>query len=138
MQRRKKTEEIIIHCAATRPEQNIDAREIDRWHRQRGWLKIGYHFVIKQDGTIEIGRNIDEVGAHARGHNSYSIGICLVGGIDDLSQPSDDYSDEQWTMLRLLIDGLVKKYPGVKLLGHNDISSKACPSFNVVDWYGTS
>ena len=138
MQRRKKTEEIIIHCAATRPDQNIDAREIDRWHRQRGWLKIGYHFVIKQDGTIEIGRNIDEVGAHARGHNSYSIGICLVGGIDDLSQPSDDYSDEQWTMLRLLIDGLVKKYPGVKLLGHNDISSKACPSFNVVDWYGTS
>lgn len=138
MQRRKKTEEIIIHCAATRPDQNIDAREIDRWHRQRGWLKIGYHFVIKQDGTIEIGRNIDEVGAHARGHNSYSIGICLVGGIDDLSEPSDDYSDEQWTMLRLLIDGLVKKYPGVKLLGHNDISSKACPSFNVVDWYGTS
>mgnify|MGYP005729864569 CR=1 FL=1 len=138
MQRRKKTEEIIIHCAATRPEQNIDAREIDRWHRQRGWLKIGYHFVIKQDGTIEIGRNIDEVGAHARGHNSYSIGVCLVGGIDDLSQPSGDYSDEQWTMLRLLIDGLVKKYPGVKLLGHNDISSKACPSFNVVDWYGTS
>ncbi len=134
MQGRKRTKEIIIHCAATKPTQDIDARDIDRWHKQKGWLKIGYHFVIKRDGTIEIGRGIDHVGAHARGHNSYSVGVCLVGGLNEQAEPEGDFTDAQWVMLRLLVDGLATKYPEAKVIGHNTISDKACPSFDVGEW----
>jgi len=134
MQGRKRTEEIIIHCAATRPSQDVDAREIDRWHRQKGWLKIGYHFVIKRDGSIEIGRDSNDVGAHARGHNSYSVGICLIGGLNEGGEVEADFTPAQWEMLRILVDGLQAKYPEAKVIGHNDISDKACPSFDVGEW----
>ena len=134
MQGRKRTEEIIIHCAATRPSQDIDAREIDRWHRQRGWLKIGYHFVIKRDGSIEIGRDFNDIGAHARGHNSYSVGICLVGGLNDESEPENNFTEAQWGMLSILVDGLSAKYPEAKIIGHNEVADKACPSFDVQEW----
>lgn len=136
MQGRKGTEEIIIHCAATRPEQDIDAREIDRWHRQKGWLQIGYHFVIKRDGSIEIGRDVDDVGAHARGHNSYSVGVCMIGGLNEDGKPEGVYTDAQWAMLRILVDGLKTRYPDAKVIGHNEISDKACPSFDVGEWNG--
>lgn len=134
MQGRKRTEEIIIHCAATRPSQDIDARDIDRWHRDKGWMKIGYHFVVKRDGSIQIGRDLEDVGAHARGHNSYSVGICMVGGLNDDGNPEGDFTDAQWEMLRILVDGLQTRYPDAKVIGHNEISEKACPSFDVGEW----
>src|SRR5690606_114532 len=73
---------LVIHCAATTPLMDIGAKEIDVWHKQRGWSKIGYHFVIRRNGVIEKGRDISEVGAHVEGYNKNSIGICMVGGID--------------------------------------------------------
>ena len=75
---RKKTDYIFIHCSATKPSMDTDAKEIDRWHRARGFLKIGYHFVIKRDGTKEIGRELMESGAHVKSYNHKSIGICLM------------------------------------------------------------
>ena len=77
---REETKYIVIHCSQTRPSQDIGAKEIDRWHRERGWLKIGYGKVIKRDGTIEQGRGDDEVQAHVKGYNHCSYGVCLVGG----------------------------------------------------------
>lgn len=136
MQARARTEEIIIHCAATRPSQDVDAREIDRWHRQKGWLKIGYHFFIKRDGSIEIGRDISDVGAHARGHNSHSVGVCMAGGINDDGEPESNFTDAQWAMLDLLVDGLLAKYPDARIIGHNEVADKACPSFDVAEWLG--
>ena len=132
---RQETKEIIVHCAATRPDQDIDAKEIDRWHRQRGWSGIGYHFVIKRDGTIETGRDIEATGAHARGHNWSSVGICMVGGLSPMSKPFASFTDIQYVMLRLLVDGLKARYPSAILLGHNDVSSKDCPCFDVGEWY---
>ena len=78
---RDNTTYIVIHCSQTRPSQkDVDARTIDRWHRERGWLKIGYGGVIKRDGTYEQGRKDDAIQAHVKGYNHTSFGLCLVGG----------------------------------------------------------
>ena len=81
MKPRSKTEYIVIHCADTYETMDIGAEDIRKWHvEERGWSDIGYHKVIRRDGTVETGRDIDVSGAHAAGFNSVSIGVCLVGG----------------------------------------------------------
>jgi len=127
----RKIHSFIIHCAATKPSMDIGVKDIDRWHRARGWLKVGYHFVIKRDGTLEEGRNVNEVGAHAKGHNTYSIGICLAGGIDEEGNSEDNFTDEQKRMLCTLLYSLRIDYPNARTIGHNEISSKECPCFDI-------
>ena len=133
---RKATDYIVIHCSATRPSQDIDAKEIDRWHRSRGWLKIGYHKVLKRDGTEEEGRHLMETGAHAKGYNHKSVGICMVGGVteEDHTKAENNFTPEQWEALDLLLTKLTARFPKATIIGHNEISSKECPSFNVQDW----
>jgi len=133
---RKQTDYIIIHCAATRPSMDTDAKEIDRWHRSRGFLKIGYHYVIKRDGVIEDGRRMEEVGAHCKKYNWRSVGICMIGGVeeDDINAPEDNFTDDQWAALYILVQDLMGEYPMAKVIGHNEVSSKFCPSFNVQLW----
>lgn len=110
---------------------DIGALEIDRYHREEGWLEIGYHYVIRLDGTIETGRNPDAVGAHARGYNKRSIGVCLVGGVDDDFNPEDTFSGAQIGALQKLVAWIRNWYGDVQVIGHNEVSAKACPSFNV-------
>ncbi len=134
---RTKTDLIVIHCAATPPGRDIGVDEIRKWHRKRGWLDIGYHFVIRIDGTIEDGRPVDTMGAHVRNFNSTSIGVCMVGGLDEEMNPSGDYfTPEQWETLALLVEQLADtEYPGSKVTGHTNLDSKkACPSFDVGEW----
>jgi N-acetylmuramoyl-L-alanine amidase len=133
---RKTTDFIVVHCAATKPSMDIGVREIDRWHRARGWLMVGYHFVIKRDGTVEIGRKLNQSGAHAKGYNDKSIGICLVGGVteDDASVPENNFTPEQFDALHVLVENTLLAFPDAKVIGHNEISSKACPSFDVQAW----
>lgn len=99
---------IIIHCAYTPPGMDIGATEIRRWHvEERGWKDIGYHYVVRRDGDVEPGRDLDgdgdvveEVGAHAAGHNAHSIGICLVGGrAEDDQAPDCNFTPAQWSSL---------------------------------------
>jgi len=133
---RQVTDLIFVHCSATKPSMDIDVKEIDRWHRERGFLKVGYHFVIKRDGTKEIGRDLMEAGAHVKTYNHRSIGICLVGGVAeiDINVWEDNFKPEQYATLYNLIVDLKEKFPEAKVLGHNEVSSKACPSFNVQEW----
>ena len=133
---RQHTSHIIIHCSATRPSQDIDAKEIDRWHRARGFLEIGYHFVIKRDGTIEEGRTIQETGAHAKKYNHKSIGICLVGGVteDYIKIPENNFLEPQWKSLKEVLSNLKLMFPDAITIGHNQVSEKACPSFDVQEW----
>jgi len=122
---------------------NIGAAEIDRWHRQKGWRKIGYHFVIKRDGTIEPGRGLTEIGAHAAGYNSVSIGICLVGGVSeqDVKKAENNFTTPQMKALRYLLSNLLDiSFPKAEVLGHRDLPgvAKDCPSFDVKKWaYGS-
>lgn len=135
--KRKTTDHIVVHCAATPPDMDIGSKEIRRWHRAKGWLDIGYHFVIRRNGDIEKGRELDTIGAHARGFNNRSIGICLVGGVDENKQPQDNFTEEQKKNLALLIDQMLTIWPDSKVLGHRDLPGvqKACPSFDVAPWW---
>jgi len=127
-------EYIIIHCSATPPSMDIGAPEIDQWHRQRGWRGIGYHYVIRRDGTRESGRPETRAGAHAHGYNTKSLGICMVGGIDEDGNPENNFTEDQWGALFQLIYELLDRYPTAKIIGHNEVSNKACPSFDVQTW----
>jgi N-acetylmuramoyl-L-alanine amidase len=133
---RKVTKFIVIHCSATPPKLDVGAKDIRQWHRQKGWIDIGYHKVIRRDGSVEDGRPLDVVGAHVEGHNSTSIGICLVGGVDEKNQPQDNFTPAQWDALAALLSDLVKAYPGCTIQGHRDFPGvkKACPSFDVAAW----
>ncbi|APW79760.1 lysozyme, N-acetylmuramoyl-L-alanine amidase [Pectobacterium phage PP47] len=131
---RKETRNVIIHCAATKPSMNIGVREIRQWHKERGFLDVGYHFVIKRDGTIEEGRDIDQVGAHTVGQNDTSVGICLVGGINDKGAPEANFTPIQMSVLRGLLEKLKGRYPQASVKGHYDFAAKACPSFKVPLW----
>lgn len=133
---RQETNYLIVHCSATQPQADPSILEIDRWHRQRGIASprqtlTGYHAVIRRDGSIQIGRDPDEIGAHALGHNDDSIGVCLIGGVDRDLNAESNYSMSQWRSLINVIRIAQAIYPKIKTIGHNEVSNKACPSFNV-------
>lgn len=126
--------EIIIHCTATDRAQKVTVEDIDRWHKQRGWLEIGYHYVIHQNGVTEKGRDDEKIGAHCLGHNQSSIGICYVGGYDKESkQYTDTRTPAQKTAMLDLILLLVTRYPSITAIhGHNYYNHlKECPCFDV-------
>ena len=122
---------IIIHCSATKEGADFNAADIDRWHKKRGWSGIGYHYVIKLDGTIEKGRSINRWGAHTKGYNKYSYGVCYIGGLDKNGKPKDTRTDAQKESLRKLMSELKSIHKDAEISGHNEFSSKACPCFNV-------
>ena len=129
-----KVQELILHCAATTEGKIFTAKDIDRMHRQRGFKKIGYHYVIDLDGTIEKGREETEIGAHATGHNSKSLGICYIGGVaKDGKTPKDTCTKEQKQSMYELVDKLMKKYNLTlkQVHGHYEFANKACPSFKI-------
>lgn len=126
---------LIIHCSAVRPGQQSSAKDIDLWHRQRGWRMIGYHYVVRRNGTVEKGRTEETTGAHCVGHNAHSIGICYEGGLDANGKPSDTRTPQQKVALRKLLAELRKKYPSSVILGHHDLDTKkACPCFSISEY----
>ena len=137
MNRRKATTMIILHCSATREGQDVKAKTIKQWHKDRGFDDIGYHYVIDLDGTIEKGRDEELVGAHCKGHNATSIGICYVGGCDKNMKPKDTRTPEQKRSMLSLVRKLVNKYkiPVTQIWAHHDFDKhKACPSFDVSEF----
>jgi N-acetylmuramoyl-L-alanine amidase len=143
---------LVVHCSATRPKTFVDRSVIDRMHRERGFLKIGYHYVILRDGTVQKGRKDSEVGAHVAGHNTGTLGICLVGGLNDnTGKPENNFTDEQFASLSALLFKLTLEHPTAKVVGHRDLSPdlnkdgiiqksewlKDCPCFDVGIWWST-
>jgi N-acetyl-anhydromuramyl-L-alanine amidase AmpD len=113
---------------------NIGAAEIRKWHLDKGWKDIGYHYVIKQDGMIEKGRPDEQIGSHVKNHNSNSLGICLVGGVDSKNKPQNNFTGAQFKSLGNLVRILQSEHPKAVTRGHNEYSTKACPSFDVQQW----
>jgi len=110
---------------------------IKSWHvKGRGWSDIGYHFIIELDGSVKEGRPIHRSGAHTKGHNANSIGVCYVGGIDKDKKPKDTRTEAQRASMDQLIAGLLLDNVGASVHGHNEFSAKACPSFDVAKEYG--
>ena len=134
---RASTDFIVVHCSATQSKADIGAADIDRWHRGQGWQCIGYHYVIRRNGTIEEGREEDKIGSHVQNHNADSIGICMVGGVAaDGKTAENNFTQEQFASLKQLVARLKTKYPRAVVQGHRDFPnvSKACPSFDVKAW----
>ncbi|GMR15859.1 MAG: N-acetylmuramoyl-L-alanine amidase [Gammaproteobacteria bacterium] len=143
---------IVIHCSATIYTQNkgVDDIRIEHMRPPRNWSDVGYHKVIKRDGTIENGRALDRQGAHAKGYNEASWGICLIGGLDLDGVPEANYTIEQYRALIKLLLQLKDEAPQAEILGHRDLSPdlnqdgkisrnefmKECPCFNVKAFWG--
>lgn len=153
-QRLKKSErkitEIIIHCSATPDGKDYTVDDIRRWHKQRGYSDVGYHYIVYRNGQLVQGRDINVIGAHAAGHNAHSVGICYIGGMSaDNSRPEDTRTLRQKARLLSLLVDLRKLYPNARIIGHRDLSEdkngngiiepsewmKACPSFDAKSEY---
>ena len=132
---------IVIHCSAVRPNQTSSAAQIDDWHKERvtngiHWKGIGYHYVVRRDGSVEIGRHLTEVGAHCVGHNRHSIAICYEGGLNSAGEAEDTRTPEQVRALRQLVERYHAYFPDAVIVGHHDLNpSKPCPCFDAVKEY---
>lgn len=123
--------EIIVHCSATPEGKDYTVEDITKWHIQRGFSTIGYHYVIYRDGTIRNGRNVNIAGAHCTGHNTHSIGVCYIGGCEtDGKAAKDTRTGEQKKSLLWLLKGLKELYPNATIHGHREYAQKACPCFD--------
>ena len=128
---------LILHCSAVRPDQQSSVAQINTWHHQRGFhLGIGYHYVVRRDGSVETGRPEYLIGAHCLNHNAHSIGICYEGGLDIRGQPADTRTEAQKASLRTLLEDLHRRYPKALIVGHRDLShDRDCPCFDTVKEY---
>lgn len=141
---------IVVHCSATPEGRDVTAADINKMHIARGFKKIGYHYVVSLDGTVETGRKENEIGAHAKGYNANSIGVCYVGGLaSDGKTPKDTRTPAQKSALKKLLHTLKQRYPDARIVGHRDLSPdtnhngkvdkwewiKACPCFDAIPEY---
>lgn len=118
---------LTVHCSDSPNNREVAAAEIHRWHQEKKFDGIGYHAVIRRDGTIEKGRPLYWHGAHVRRYNRVSLGVCLIG--------KDEFTDEQLRSLELLLQEWLDLYPSAKVVGHRDLDpKKTCPNFDVSAW----
>lgn len=130
---------IIVHCSANKAGSALRMSDIDRYHRSLGWKCCGYHYVIPTDGSIEVGRPEEMVGAHCVNHNKYSIGVCYIGGLAaDGITPADTRTEAQKVALQKLLADLKLRYPKALVLGHCELDYRKphCPGFNVAELRG--
>ena len=140
---------IILHCSATKTGSRYSFEQCRRDHLKQGWSDIGYHYYVERDGTLHCGRPESKAGAHCKGHNRHSIGVCYEGGLDAEGQPDDTRTPAQRATLRKLLRNLHQCYPKALILGHRDLSPdlngngliepleyiKQCPCFDALDEY---
>ena len=141
---------IVVHCSATPEGRDVTAADINKMHIARGFKKIGYHYVVRLDGTVETGRKENEIGAHAKGYNANSIGVCYVGGLaSDGKTPMATRTPAQPPAWQKRLHTLKQRYPDARIVGHRDLSPdtnhngkvdkwewiKACPCFDAIPEY---
>ncbi len=147
-QKRNRTEKVVWHCSATPPSRDIGSADIDIMHKARGWDGIGYGVVIKRNGRVELGEDISKQGAHAKGWNMKSVGICMIGGVDEDGNAENNFTEEQWAAAKHVYEFFVLLYPEAEHCGHRDLSPdrdgdgrinrwefmKDCPCYSVAQW----
>lgn len=132
---------IVLHYSATYPDQDLGVADIDKMHKARGWAGVGYHYVIKRDGTVQKGRPDATVGAHVSGHNTGSLGICCIGGIERATGPNvgvDNRTEAQKAATVKLVRSLLEQHPGAQVVGHRDLSPTQCPGFDARSWWAAA
>ena len=129
---------IVVHCSATKLSRKVTVKDLDNWHREKGWPCCGYHWVIYQDGSIHPGRAEQFAGAHVVGYNQHAIGVCYIGGKDAHGRNTDTRTPEQKASLWYLLKELKQAYPDAKIVGHNFLNrAKDCPCFDAQKEYAT-
>lgn len=146
---RTSTDFIFIHCSASKPSVHVDAAVIRRWHKARKFDDIGYNLVITRSGVAQIGRSLEDVGAHVVGYNHNSLGICLAGGLNEITgKAENNFTASQFATLKTWVRALKTVWPTARVLGHRDASPdknkdgiidsrdwlKECPCFDVAQW----
>ncbi len=145
----RKITHIVVHCTATPEGRQVRAKDIDVWHKKRGFARIGYHYVVRLDGTVELGRPLSKMGAHVLGHNRYTIGVVYVGGLSADFAPKDTRTPQQKKALKALLIELKTRFPEAEICGHRDFSKdlnhngiiepfewmKVCPCFDAKNEY---
>ena len=142
---KRRIDEIIVHCTASREGQAMTVEQIRQDHiKNNHWSDIGYQYVVYLDGTVHLGRDVDISGAHADGHNSHSIGVVYVGGVENRPgvayknlKAKDTRTEAQKATLMALLMDLRKLYPKARIIGHRDVDThgKDCPSFEAKEEY---
>lgn len=139
---------LVIHCTATPEGRDVTPDDIRRWHTSpvsaggRGWKQVGYTDLIRLDGTVErlVNNNEDanvdpwEITNGAKGYNSISRHIVYAGGCDKSNKPKDTRTAAQEKALVAYVKDFHRRHPSVRIIGHNEIAAKACPSFDVQKW----
>lgn len=142
----KKQELLVIHCTATPEARKVSRADIEQWHlKERGWRKVGYSDMIHLDGKLEnlIDWNQDdivdawEISNGARGYNAIAKHVVYVGGLAANRKPKDTRTVAQKQTLLTYVKFCILRNPKIKVCGHNQLSSKSCPSFNVAQWLRT-
>lgn len=134
---------LVVHCALSRPSDDWDIEDIRRVHKERGFEDVGYHFFIKRDGTVQLGRPLNVQGAHVKGYNDESIGVCLAGGLvsggkPQISPAAFNYSLAQICALKVQIAQLKTQFPNAEVVGHRDLDKqRTCPGFDVPEFFRT-
>ena len=135
---------IVVHCSATQGNRTLSPEALDLMHRRRGFNGVGYYFYIRKNDSTKTTREIERIGAHTKGHNLNSIGICYEGGLDCHGRPADTRTEWQIHSMHVLVLTLLRDYPGCRVCGHRDLSPdlngngeiepeewvKACPCFD--------
>ena len=135
--KRKETKYIIIHSSETTPSENLNSKDLNKLHRQKGFLNVKYHFIITRDGEVEEGRDMEEIGAHTEGYNDISVSVCLIGGVavDSEVEPRINYTSRQWYELKKYVMYLRYVYSDATVLGFNEIeTTQRSPYFDVQSW----
>lgn len=145
---RRSTEYVVWHCSATPPSMDIGAAQIQVMHKAKGYDDIGYGLVIPRSGRLELGEDLKKRAAHVKGLNSVSVGICMVGGVDEDGNAENNFTDEQWKAAKHVYEFFTLLFPDAKHVGHRDLSPdldadgrvqrheflKDCPCYSVAQW----
>lgn len=145
---RAKTDYVVWHCSATPPSMDIGSAQIDIMHKAKGWDGIGYHLVIKRNGSVETGEGLGQRGAHVKGLNSVSVAVCMIGGVGEDGKAENNFTDEQWQAAKHVFEFLTLLYQDAQHCGHRDLSPdrdgdgrvqrheflKDCPCYSVAQW----
>jgi len=144
----RKIDLIVIHCSATRENMTYKPQQLEADHRARGFQCCGYHYYIRKNGDIVTMRPLALPGAHAKGYNAHSVGICYEGGLDKYGRAACTLTEWQRHSLEMIVRVLLLDYPGSRVVGHRDLSpdvnhngevepmewTKLCPCFDVRQW----
>jgi len=134
----RKINTIVIHCSATPEAMTYPLESLRADHKSRGYVDVGYHYYIRKDGSVQEGRPLNQIGAHAKGYNTGSIGICYEGGLDANRKPKDTRTEAQKKSMLVLLKATLKLYPSItRICGHRDLPkvAKDCPCFNALEEY---